>query len=135
MAGREALSLYKTLHRTVQKVFRGDLQAMFAARDKVCDEFEKNRGVTSEVSIRELLKQGQDVNTILNESVVQIQKKEDEKFELNIRPETHMFENNPFRDDVTAAQYRAENRKAKMKGRCDDEPKKPREPRKKAPSS
>ena len=35
MAGREALSLYKTLHRTVQKVFRGDLQAMFAARDKV----------------------------------------------------------------------------------------------------
>ena len=31
-----------------------------------------------------------------------------------------------FRDDVTEEEYRAANRAAKMKGRCDDEPRKPR---------
>ena len=35
MSGREGVRLYKTLHRTVQRVFRGDMAAMFAARDKV----------------------------------------------------------------------------------------------------
>ena len=58
MGGREALVLYKALHRTVQRVFRGDIPAMMAARDKVCEEFEKNRRVTSQTSIQELIKQG-----------------------------------------------------------------------------
>ena len=31
-----------------------------------------------------------------------------------------------FRDNVTEEEYRAANRAAKMKGRCDDEPRKPR---------
>ena len=35
--------MYKALHRTVQRVFRGDMAAMFAARDKVCEEFDKSR--------------------------------------------------------------------------------------------
>ena len=35
MSGREGVRLYKALHRTVQRVFRGDRAAMFAARDKV----------------------------------------------------------------------------------------------------
>ena len=45
------------------------------------------------------------MNRILAESVVQLVRKEagpgreveGEQFQLNIRPETHMFENNPFR--------------------------------------
>lgn len=35
MSGREAVVLYKSLHRTIQRVFRGDIPAMLAARDKV----------------------------------------------------------------------------------------------------
>ena len=35
MSGREGVRLYKALHRTVQRVFKGDSAAMFAARDKV----------------------------------------------------------------------------------------------------
>ena len=35
MSGREGVRLYKALHRTVQRVFKGDMAAMFAARDKV----------------------------------------------------------------------------------------------------
>jgi len=131
MGGREAVALYKALHRTVQRVFSGDIPAMLAARDKVCEEFEKNRRVTSQTSITELIKQGEDVNRILGESVVQLVREgeappgEQEKFQLNIRPETHMFENNPFRDDVTKDQYKAANRAANF-GKCDDEPKKTR---------
>ena len=42
MSGREGVRLYKALHRTVQRVFKGDMAAMFAARDKVCEEFDKS---------------------------------------------------------------------------------------------
>lgn len=101
MSPREALVLYKSLHRTVQRVFRGDIPAMLAARDKVCEEFIKHRGVASETSVRELVKQGWDVQSILSQQVVQLAKKEEDKFQMNIRDETHMFENNPFRVDIT----------------------------------
>ena len=42
MSGREGVRLYKALHRTVQRVFRGDRAAMFAARDKVLYVFLSN---------------------------------------------------------------------------------------------
>ena len=76
--------------------------------------------------------------------MVQLKKTDEQSYEVKIRPgETHMFDNNPFRslvifkcstlifnvcfrDDVTEEEYRAANRAAKMKGRCDDEPRKPR---------
>jgi hypothetical protein len=64
------------------------------------------------------------VNLLLSESVVQLQRTEGDGYRLNIRDETHMFENNPFRDDVSMAEYRAANRAAKMRDRCDDPPKK-----------
>jgi len=122
MPPREALVVYKALHRTIQRVFKEDIQAMLAARDKVCDEFSKNRGVTNENSIKELIQQGRDVNTILSESVVQVKRKntEEDMFELKIRPETHMFDNTKFRNDVLPEEYRAANRKARMRGKCDD---------------
>jgi len=121
MPGREALILYKNLHRTVQRVFRGDIPAMLAARDKVCEEFNKNRNVKSEASISEFLNQGRQVQEILEKSVVQIKKTEEDKFQMNIRDETHMFENNPFRDDVTPEEYKMANRRSRRKGgKCDD---------------
>eukprot|EP00092_Neocalanus_flemingeri_P012724 GFUD01013711.1.p1 GENE.GFUD01013711.1~~GFUD01013711.1.p1 ORF type:complete len:126 (+),score=40.77 GFUD01013711.1:40-417(+) len=121
MSGREALVLYKTLHRTVQRVFRGDVPAMFAARDKICEEFSKNRAVKSETSINELINQGREVQKLLAQSVVQLEKQEEDKFQMNIRDETYMFENNPFRDDVTPEQYKMANRRSRKKGgKCDD---------------
>jgi len=125
MSGREALKLYKTLHRTVQTVFRGDIPAMMAARDKVCDEFNKHKNVQSETSIKELLKQGWDVRDILSQQVVQLAKNEDgERFQMNIREDTHMFENNPFRDDISDKEYKMANRRSRRKGGSCDEAKK-----------
>ena len=43
-----------------------------------------------------------------------------------IQTQTIVFISKLCRDDVTEEEYRAANRAAKMKGRCDDEPRKPR---------
>ncbi len=59
-----ALSLFKTLHRSVQTVFRGDLRAMLIARDKIEAEFRKNRNLTDQGAIEELLKHGADCNKV-----------------------------------------------------------------------
>lgn len=121
MSGREALVLYKNLHRTIQRVFSGDVPAMLAARDKVCEEFLKNRSVKSETSISELINQGREVQKLLAQSVVQIEKQNEEKFKMNIRDETYMFENNPFRSDVTDDEYKMANRRSRKKGgKCDE---------------
>ena len=123
MSRSEVLKLYKSLHRTIQRVFKGDHEAMFAARDKVCEEFGKYRNVTSENSVQALVNQGWEVEGILSKQIVQIQQVEGDKYQMNIREETHKFENNPFRDDVTPEEYKAANRKARRKGTCDDKAK------------
>jgi len=125
MSRSEALHLYKSLHRTVQRVFKGDIAAMFAARDKICEEFDKNRKVVNATAKTELISHGWEVNKILAETVVQVQKVEDDRYHLRIREETHMFENNPFREDVTEDEYRAANRASRRRGgNCDQAKKK-----------
>ena len=97
MSGRESVRLYKSLHRTVQRVFARDTQAMLAARDKVCEEFAKYRNVTSQSSIKELISQGWEAQQTLSQLVVQMEKVEGDTFKMNIRDENYKFENNPFR--------------------------------------
>jgi len=81
--------------------------------------------VSSIVSVIEFcyvtLKPGRQVQEILDKSVVQIKKTEEDKFQMNIRDQTHMFDNNPFRDDVTPEEYKMANRRSRRKGgKCDD---------------
>ena len=97
VGGRESLRLYKSLHRTIQKVFAGDRQAMLAARDKVWEEFGKYRNVRSENSIRELVNQGWEAQATLSQLVIQMKKVQGDTFKMNIREENYKFENNPFR--------------------------------------
>ncbi|XP_023323575.1 complex III assembly factor LYRM7 [Eurytemora carolleeae] len=122
MSKREVLKLYKGLHRTVQSVFKGDIPAMCAARDKICDEFNKNRKVSSETSISELVNHGREVNQILRETVIQIKKVDTERYQMKIREETHMFENNPFREDITEEEYKNANRRKRKSGVCEESP-------------
>jgi len=117
----EALKLYKNLHRTVQKVFVGDQPAMFAARDKICEEFAKNRHVTSPTAVSELINHGQQVKQILTESVFQLEQVSQDKYHMNVRDEIHLFENNPFREDVTEDEYKSANKRSRKRGgACDD---------------
>jgi len=105
-------------------VFKGDIAAMFAARDKICEEFDKNRKVVNATAKTELISHGWEVNKILAETVVQVQKVEEDRYALRIREETHMFENNPFREDVTEEEYRAANRASRRRGGGCDQAKK-----------
>ena len=93
--GRETLRLYKSLHRTIQRVFAGDRQAMFAARDKVWAEFGKYKNVKSQTSITELVNQGWEAQRTLSQLVIQMEKVEGNNFKMNIRDENYKFENNP----------------------------------------
>ena len=119
-SNREALRLYKTLHRTIQRVFKGDHNAMFAARDRVCEEFNKYRNVTNANAVEGLIKQGWEAQTVLAQTVVQLEQVKDENYRLNVRDETYKFENNPFRDDITDEQYRGANRKSRKMKTCDE---------------
>ena len=48
--------------------------------------------------------------------MVQVEKVDDNKYRMNIRPEVKMSDTVPFRDDVTKEEYRAANRRSRRKG-------------------
>ncbi len=134
MSRQRVLSLFKTLQRTSQSVFRGDPRALTAARDKIRTEFEKNRGVRSETAVEELIQHGKDCDTVrsqrayvcffdvfsililnpqvLRENVLQARLTDRGTYEVNVR-EDNLVENTPFRDDVTREEYREAVKKAR----------------------
>ncbi|XP_053557627.1 complex III assembly factor LYRM7 isoform X2 [Bombina bombina] len=67
----KVLQLFKSLHRTRQAVFQNDTRALEAARQKINEEFKKNKMESSPGKISELLKIGTDVEIILRTSVIQ----------------------------------------------------------------
>jgi len=66
----QALSLFKSLNRTAQEVFRGDGKAFHAARAKIREEFAKNATVESENSILELVQHGKDCEKARNQASI-----------------------------------------------------------------
>merc|ERR1712004_227143 len=97
------LGLYKRLHRTTQKVFQGDPMALGQAYNKVRHEFEKNKHVTSETSIEELLNFGESADEVLRRKVIELE----------------FGENTMYRDDITKEQYRQRNRESR---KCSEKP-------------
>ncbi|XP_069481731.1 complex III assembly factor LYRM7 [Ambystoma mexicanum] len=67
----KVLRLFKTLHRTRQQVFKNDNQALEAARNKINEEFKRNKSETSQDKIAQQLKIGSDVEIYLRTSVIQ----------------------------------------------------------------
>ena len=114
----KALQLYKTLHRTTQKVFRGDLVALNATQAKIRQEYEKNRHVESATAIDELIKFGYDVDDVLRKRVLQLEETNEKKYKANIRDDMAFGENTMYRDDISQEQYEATYRKGKKK--CTD---------------
>ncbi|XP_027460809.1 complex III assembly factor LYRM7 isoform X2 [Zalophus californianus] len=66
----KVLQLFKTLHRTRQRVFKNDTRAL-EARIKINEEFKNNKSETSPKKIEELIKIGSDVELLLRTSVIQ----------------------------------------------------------------
>ena len=114
----QVLGLYKQLHRTAQTVFAGDPVALSAAREKIYADFAKNKGVTSETSLKELVALAADVRVILEKQVVQAQVTDRGTYKLKLRDEHQRWDNTEFRDDISRAQYREANKDGKQK--CKD---------------
>ena len=116
MSHLQALKLYKTLNRTIQKVFRNDPTGIAMANIEIRKEFDKNRGVTSENTLKELIQYGYEVNYVLDKKVLQLQQMDETgRYKANIRPDMEFGVDTPYRDDITEEQYKEANRGAKQK--------------------
>ena len=112
-ASTNVLKLYKQLHRTVQTVFRGDTRAQVISRDKIRSEFDKNKKVTSQQTIDELIKYGNDCDGVLRNQVIQATAVEG-KENVYRATVTHgsLVDNAPYCDNVSEAEYKASVRAA-----------------------
>jgi complex III assembly factor LYRM7 len=118
---RQVLQLYKQLNRTVQKVFQGDQVALVAGHDRIHQDFVKNRNVSGQQAIDELIVFGQEVDLVMRKQVLQLERTDDnDRFKLNVRDETHMNDNTMYRDDIPADEYKKRNREARKSKKCKD---------------
>ncbi|XP_053313587.1 complex III assembly factor LYRM7 [Spea bombifrons] len=93
----KVLKLFKTLHRTSQVVFRNDSRALEAARQKINEEFKKNKRENSPEKISELVKVGADVEVLLRTTVIQGIHTDSNRLVLTPREEV-LLDNVPFCD-------------------------------------
>lgn len=108
---REALRLFKALHRTAQTVFRGDLPTMIAARDRIEEEFRSNAACADPEG---LIRDGWEANRELRENVHQLRPTGRGTYELAVREEA-LKDNDPFRE-VSREEYRDYVRRARAQG-------------------
>lgn len=65
------LSLFKKLHRTRQRVFRGDENVLTATRQRLNNDFKDKKHVEDKNSIAALIKYGEEIEAVLCTEVVQ----------------------------------------------------------------
>ena len=68
MSKKEILKVFKSLHKVVQKTFKGDKRALFEARQRINLEFRKK---TDPDEVKEKLAKCKEVELILKHQVVQ----------------------------------------------------------------
>ncbi|MBN3310699.1 complex III assembly factor LYRM7 [Amia ocellicauda] len=94
----KVLRLFKTLHRARLDVFKDDTSTLAAARQKINEEFKKNRNETSVENINQMIKMGSDVETILRKTVIQGVHTADNRITLRAREEL-LLDNVPYCDN------------------------------------
>ncbi|KAL7287385.1 hypothetical protein TKK_0018500 [Trichogramma kaykai] len=103
---QEALRVFKQLHKTRLSVFQGDEYALNFMRNKINEEYRKNKNVTDEGAIQELLKFAKEVDKEVRTTVVQAVEKKPGVFEVKISPDTVLHDNVPFGQTVDKKQFR-----------------------------
>ncbi|KAJ8261523.1 hypothetical protein COCON_G00172460 [Conger conger] len=94
----KVLRVFKALHKTRVDVFKDDVRALTAARQKINEEFRKNKEETSEEKINQMINMASDVEIVLRKTVIQGVHVEDRKIVLRPR-EDQLLENTPYLDD------------------------------------
>ncbi|XP_053986998.1 complex III assembly factor LYRM7 [Hylaeus volcanicus] len=95
---RQVLCMFKKLHRTRMNTFKGDEHALKVVRNKINEEYKKNKNVTNTAAIEELNKFAQEVEHEVRTTVIQAVEKEPGKFALNITPDIKLMDNVPCED-------------------------------------
>lgn len=98
MFRREVLQSFKNLHKTRKQVFKGDLLALNAVREKINVEFKKNRELQDKDEIVKMVKLAQDVVVELKSTVIQAVEIKPGVFEAKISEDTLKIDNTPYRD-------------------------------------
>lgn len=94
----KVLQSFKTLHKTRQSVFKGDVNALSEARKKINEEYKKYKNVSEASTIEEMVKYANEVEEVLRKCVIQAKEVEPGKFEAQITKETLRLDNVPFKD-------------------------------------
>ncbi|XP_033324038.2 complex III assembly factor LYRM7 isoform X2 [Megalopta genalis] len=95
---RQVLETFKKLHRTRMKTFQGDEHALTDLRNKINEEYRKNKNVTNTAAIEELNKLAQQVEHEVRTNIIQAVEKKPGVFALRITPDTEMLDNIPYKD-------------------------------------
>ncbi|XP_023944952.1 complex III assembly factor LYRM7 [Bicyclus anynana] len=93
---RTVLRSFKNLHRARLCVFDGDQRALVAARLKINEEFNKNKHVKDEDSIKAMVQFAEDVERELRTQVIQAREVKPGVFEAKITKDTLKLENIPY---------------------------------------
>ncbi|CAH8457682.1 unnamed protein product [Heterobilharzia americana] len=97
MQRARAVTIFKKLHRTCQKVFKGDSETLKAAREKINSEFRNNRSETDADKINELLQTAEDSEMLIRTTVIQMELVNEEKniYRMNLREDLAFQDNEP----------------------------------------
>lgn len=95
---RNVLNSFKALHRARQQVFIGDTIALTAARNKINEEFKKNKHVENSSVIAELVKYSNEVENELRTTVIQAKQVQPGKYEAHISKNITKLDNVPFNE-------------------------------------
>ncbi|XP_078034999.1 complex III assembly factor LYRM7 [Augochlora pura] len=94
---RQVLETFKKLHRTRMKTFEGDEYALTNLRNKINEEYKKNKNIANKAAIEELNKLAQQVEHEVRTTIIQAVEKKPGVFALRITPEK-LVDNVPYKD-------------------------------------
>lgn len=95
------LSCYRSLHRTRLKVFKDDILALEAGKERIRNEFLKHKSETDPSKIVELISMAESAEKFLRHNVVQGVQTDRRTFRLRITEDTQLQDNakHPYKED------------------------------------
>lgn len=94
----ETLEAFKSLHKTVKYVFKGDSPSINKAREQINIEYKKYKNIRDAVEIRKLILHSKSVENELRTTVIQAQETQPGRYEVHLRDEIHRLDNVPFKE-------------------------------------
>ncbi|KAJ8915603.1 hypothetical protein NQ315_003387 [Exocentrus adspersus] len=94
----KVLHSFKQLHNSRKIVFKDDTFALSEARNRINEEFKKNKHVSDVTAIEELINYANAVEKELRTCVIQAREVEAGRYELRITEDTVKLDNVPFSD-------------------------------------